>query len=89
MEYIGVFDMHNTHSLSDTRRFIQAQADEWLCNRESGEIHEDTPAPLWVVYGSHRSGFEDISDEELTKLGSRIMDKCILCAFGEAEPSEA
>jgi len=89
MDCIGVFNMQNEHELSDTRRFIQAQADEWLCDRESGEIHEDTPAPGWVVYGSHRNGFEGISDDELTTLGSTIMDKCILHAFVKDEPSEA
>ncbi len=92
MEFIGVFysfDFNDPNPLSSTREFIQAQADEWLCDRESGEIHKDTPTPLWVIYGSHRSGFEDISDEELTKLGKKIIEKSVWCAFGAAERSEA
>ena len=76
MAYIDKVQDSNQLSLLNTRAFIQAQADKWLTDRESGIINANTPAPNWVVYGYHQNGFDGITNEELNELSKEIVWDC-------------
>lgn len=85
MSYIDT--VQDPNQVLNTRAFIQAQADKWLTDRESGIINANTPAPTWVVYAHHQSGFNGITDEELNDLSKEIVSEstgcgCQLCQNG-------